>query len=175
MTDLRDQLMQRIPQGTLRKFEAVYEKPFWRDKNLSGQCISNIGPIKVTFDASPKDASPAVVLGFIGGTEARVWTPRSAEDRKKACLDQLALFFDDDQAHNVKATYEKDWPADPWCKGCPVGVMPPGTLVDFGPTLRTPLGKIHWAGTETADYWCGYMDGAVRSGERASKEVVAAL
>src|SRR3954468_8806218 len=175
MTDLRDQLMQRIPQGTLRKFEAIYEKPFWRDKNLSGQCISNIGPIKVTFDASPKDGAPGVVLGFIGGSEARKWTPRSPEDRKKACLDQLQQFFDDTQAQNPKAVYEKDWVADRWAIGCPVGVLPPGTLVDFGPALKAPVGKIHWAGTETSDYWCGYMDGAVRSGERAAAEVLAAL
>src|SRR3954447_10315528 len=175
MTDLRDQLMQRIPQGTLRKFEAVYEKPFWRDKNLSGQCISNIGPIKVTFDASPKDGAPGVVLGFIGGSEARKWTPRSPEDRKKACLDQLQQFFDDTQAQNVTAVYEKDWPADPWARGCPVGVMAPGTLLDFGPALRAPVGKIHWAGTETSDYWCGYMGGAVRSGERTAAEVLAEL
>jgi monoamine oxidase len=175
MTDLRDQLMQRIPQGTLRKFEAVYEKPFWRDKGLSGQCISNIGPIKVTFDASPKDSAPGVVLGFIGGTSARQWTPRSPEERKKACLDQLQLFFDDAQAQNVTAVYEKDWTADRWAIGCPVGVLPPGTLIDFGPALTAPLGKIHWAGTETSDYWAGYMDGAVRSGERAAAEVLAAL
>jgi monoamine oxidase len=175
MTDLRDQLMQRIPQGTLRKFEAVYEKPFWRDKNLSGQCISNIGPVKVTFDASPKDGTPGVILGFIGGTEARVWTPRSPEDRKKAVLDQLQGFFDDTQAQNVTAVYEKDWPADRWAIGCPVGVMAPGTLLDFGPALRAPVGKIHWAGTETSDYWAGYMDGAVRSGERAAAEVLAAI
>ncbi len=173
MTDLRDQLMQRIPQGTLRKFEAVYDKPFWRDKGLSGQCISNLGPITVTFDASPKDANPGVVLGFIGGTSARVWTPRSFEDRKKACLDQLQHFFDDDQAQNVKAVYEKDWPSDVWIRGCPVGVMAPGTLIDFGEALRAPVGKIHWAGTETSNYWCGYMDGAVRSGERAAAEVLA--
>src|SRR3954468_4059577 len=175
MTDLRDQLMQRIPQGTLRKFDAVYDKPFWRDKNLSGQCISNIGPVKASFDVSPKDGNPGVVLGFIGGTEARVWTPRSADDRKKAVLDQLQGFFDDAQAQNVKAVYEKDWVADRWAIGCPVGVLPPGTLVDFGPALRDPVGKIHWAGTETSDYWCGYMDGAVRSGERAAAEVLAAL
>lgn len=175
MTDLRDQLMQRIPQGTLRKFEAIYDKPFWRDKGLSGQCISNIGPIKVTFDASPKDGNPSVVLGFIGGTEARQWTLRPADERKKACLDQLQVFFDDTQAQNVKAVYEKDWAGDQWAHGCPVGVMAPGTLLDFGPTLRAPLGKIHWAGTETSDFWCGYMDGAVRSGERAATEVLAAL
>ena len=125
MTDLRDQLMQRIPQGTLRKFEAVYDAPFWRDKGLSGQCISNIGPIKVTFDASPKDASPGVVLGFIGGSEARKWTPRPRQERRQACIDQLQQFFDDPQAENVKAVYEKDWPGDPWARGCPVGVLPP--------------------------------------------------
>src|SRR3954469_275360 len=175
MTDLRDQLMQRMPQGTLRKFEAIYEKPFWRDKGLSGQCISNIGPIKVTFDASPKDGSTGVVLGFIGGSEERQWTPRPAADRRKACLDQLQQFFDDPQAQNVKAVYEKDWSGDPWARGCPVGVPPPGTLIDFGPTIREPLGKIHWAGTETSDYWAGYMDGAVRSGERAAAEVLAAV
>lgn len=175
MTDLRDQLMQRIPQGTLRKFDAVYDKPFWRDNNYSGQCISNIGPIKVTFDASPKDASPAVILGFIGGTAARQWTVRSADDRKKACLDQIQQFFDDDRAQSPIGIAEKDWPSDIWMRGCPVGVMAPGTLVDFGPALRAPLGKIHWAGTETSNYWCGYMDGAVRSGERAAAEVLAEI
>jgi monoamine oxidase len=174
MTDLRDQLMQRIPQGTLRKFEAIYEKPFWRNKGLSGQAISNIGPIKVTFDASPKDASPGVILGFIGGTEARTWTPRSPDERKKACLDLLAKLFGA-EAQNVKAVYEKDWVADPYAIGCPVGVLPPGTLLDFGEALRAPVGKIHWAGTETSDYWCGYMDGAVRSGERAAAEALAGL
>ena len=174
MTDLRDQLMQRIPQGTLRKFEAVYDKPFWRDKGLSGQAISNIGPIKVTFDASPKDGSPGVILGFIGGTEARIWSPRSADERKKACLDLLAQFFGD-EARNVTAVHEKDWVADPYAIGCPVGVLPPGTLIDFGEALRAPVGKIHWAGTETSDYWCGYMDGAVRSGERAAAEALAGL
>jgi monoamine oxidase len=175
MTTLRDQLMQRIPQGTLRKFDAVYDTAFWRDKGLTGQCVSNVGPVKVTFDASPKDANPGVILGFIGGTEARIWTPKSAEERKAAVLKQFQLMFDDDRALQPKAVVEKDWPADPWCKGCPVGVLPPGTLIDFGPALRAPVGKIHWAGTETSDYWCGYMDGAARSGERAAKEVLGAI
>jgi monoamine oxidase len=174
MTDLRDQLMQRIPQGTLRKFEAIYDKPFWRDKGLSGQVVSNIGPIKVTFDASPKGASPGVILGFIGGSEARKWSPRSVEDRKKACLDNLVKYFGPEAA-NIKDFREKDWTSDPYARGCPVGVMAPGTLYDFGPALRAPLGRVHWAGTETSNWWCGYMDGAVRSGERAAAEALAAL
>ena len=171
MTDLRDQLMQRIPQGTLRKFEAVYDKPFWRDKGLNGQCVSNIGPVKVTFDASPKDGQPGVILGFIGGTEARNWTTalgRRAQDGRAGAAPRSSSTI---EALSPKAVYEKDWATDLWSRGCPVGVLAPGTLIDFGPTLRAPVGRIHWAGTETSDYWCGYMDGAVRSGERAAAEV----
>jgi monoamine oxidase len=51
----------------------------------------------------------------------------------------------------------------------------PGTLLDFGPSLRQPVGRIHWAGTDTSDYWVGYMDGAVCSGGRAAAEVLAEL
>ena len=44
-------------------------------------------------------------------------------------------------------------------------------LLDYGPALREPVGRIHWAGTETATEWCGYMDGAVSSGERVAAEL----
>jgi monoamine oxidase len=55
-----------------------------------------------------------------------------------------------------------------------VSLLSPGVLFDFGPALREPYGRIHWAGTETAEVWNGYMDGAVRSGERAAAEVLGA-
>ena len=53
--------------------------------------------------------------------------------------------------------------------------MPPGVWTQFGPALRDPVGRIHWAGTETATRWNGYMDGAVQSGERAAAEVIKTL
>jgi monoamine oxidase len=37
------------------------------------------------------------------------------------------------------------------------------------------VGLLHWAGTETATQWSGYMDGAVQSGQRAAREVLTAL
>ena len=49
--------------------------------------------------------------------------------------------------------------------------MPPGRLERLRTALREPVGRIHWAGTETSEVWNGYMDGAVRSGERAAREV----
>ena len=53
--------------------------------------------------------------------------------------------------------------------------MPPGAWTGYGDALRAPIGPLHWAGTEVAEVWSGYMDGAVRSGEAAAREVLAAL
>jgi len=49
--------------------------------------------------------------------------------------------------------------------------MPPGTMTRFGHALREPCGRIHWAGTETATEWAGYIEGGLRSGIRAAREV----
>ena len=68
---------------------------------------------------------------------------------------------------------DKDWSADPWSGGCPVGVLPPGALTSAATTPGTAVGCLHFAGTETATEWTGYMEGAVQSGERAAGEVLA--
>jgi monoamine oxidase len=171
---LRDQLMQHMPQGSLMKFEAVYPQPFWRSSGLTGQAVSENGPIKVTFDTSPPDGKPGILMGFIGGHEARVWQSKSASERRAAALQNLANYFGD-QALSPSSVIEFNWSAEVWNRGCPVAVLAPGTLIDFGTALRKPVGRIHWAGTETSTYWNGYMDGAVRSGERAAGEVLKAL
>ena len=84
-------------------------------------------------------------------------------------------FYVGDEALSPKAYLEGLWSAEVWSRGDPVGFTPPGVLLDFGEFMRQPSGRIHWAGTETANYWMGYMDGAVRAGERAASEVVAEL
>jgi monoamine oxidase len=169
----RDQLTQRSPMGTLMKFEAIYDRPFWRDKGLSGQSVSENGPIKVTFDASPQDGGPGILMGFIGGKEARFWGPASRSARRAAALESLARYFGE-EARSPREITEVDWSKSEWTRGCPVSVLGPGTLIDYGSALRAPVGRVHWAGSETSDFWNGYMDGAVRSGERASAEVLAA-
>jgi monoamine oxidase len=85
-------------------------------------------------------------------------------------LDNFGTYFGD-KARNPIAFYEKRWDNDIWHRGCPVAYTPPGVLLDYGKAIRQPVGRIHWAGTETSTYWNGYMDGAVRSGERAAEEV----
>jgi monoamine oxidase len=166
----RDQLTQRYPMGSVIKCQAIYDRPFWRDQGLTGQVTSDTGPVKVTFDNSPPDGTPGVLLGFIEAEEARRWSGRPLADRRAAVLDSFARYFGD-AAHAARDYVERDWSSDPWTRGCYAGFLSPGVLTDYGPALRPPVGRIHWAGTETAEVWNGYMEGAIRSGERAAGEI----
>jgi monoamine oxidase len=170
----RAQLVQRMPQGSLAKAELIYDRPFWRDAGLSGQAFSDRGPVHSTFDNSPPDGSPGTVFGFIGGREGRLWARMSKSARKAAVLDNMATYFGD-QARKPRAYVEDAAAGEAWVRGCPTAVMVPGALTSFGDALRAPFGRVHWAGSETSTFWVGYMDGAVRSGERAAKEVMARL
>jgi monoamine oxidase len=170
----RDQLCQRMPMGSLMKCFALYGEPFWRADGLTGEALSDRGPATIAFDTSPRDGSAGVLLGFVGGSEARALGEAAPEERRRLVLDGLARVFGP-RAAKPDGWAEQLWPADPWSRGGPVAYMPPGTLTAFGPALREPVGLVHWAGTETATRWTGYMDGAVSSGERAATEVLRAL
>jgi monoamine oxidase len=167
----RDALTQRLPMGALIKAEAFYAKPWWRDKGLTGAAVSTVGPAKTTFDVSPKDGRIGGLLGFVGGDEARKYTGRPAALRR-AVLANFATFMDDDRALHPTHFEVMDWTREKWTRGCPVAIAAPGVLTEYGPSLTAPVGRIHWAGTETASYWHGYMDGAVRSGRRAAAEIL---
>jgi monoamine oxidase len=172
---LRAQLIQRMPHGTLAKAEAVYDRPFWRDLGLSGQAVSDSGPARTTFDNSPPDGRPGVLFGFIGGHDARQWMQQSPTARKAAVLENFVTYFGE-RARHPRSYIEDDSAADePWIRGCPTVNLPPGVLSDFGPAIRAPIGRVHWAGSETSTFWAGYMDGAVRSGERVATEVLTRL
>ena len=170
----RRQLLQRFPQGNIIKCQALYDRPFWRDSGLTGQAVALDGPVRVTFDNSPPDGSPGILLGFIDGAAARDYQRRPASERKAAVLNAFATYFGE-AARNPRAYFEMNWTHEVWTRGCYEGYLPPGALTAHGTALRAPFKRIHWAGTETSDYWYGYMDGAVRSGQRAAAEVLAAL
>lgn len=170
---LRDQLTQRMPMGYVIKVQCVYDEPFWRADGLAGQTTSDTGPVKVTFDNSPPGAKPpfGVLMGFIEGSDGRLWGARSRSERREATVDCLKRYFGP-KAGQVREYVEMSWASEPWSRGCYAGYMPPGGWLDYGPALRQPVGRIHWAGTETATAWNGYMDGAVSSGERVAAEIL---
>jgi len=169
----RDQLTQRMPMGATVKCIALYERPFWRARGLSGEGVANRGPASVVFDNTTHDAAQASLLAFVVGGPAKTWSTRSEADRKSAILAQLARMFGD-EALSPTDYVEHDWSTEIWTRGCPVGLMPTGVLTQFAPALRAPCGRIHWAGTETATKWHGFMEGALESGERAAREALRA-
>ena len=97
-----------------------------------------------------------------------------AEGRRAGCLEELGRAFGPEAATPVEFT-EQRWSAEPFTRGGPVAGLGPGVLTGCGPSLRAPVGPIHWAGTETASVWSGYIEGALESGERVAAEVAAAL
>jgi monoamine oxidase len=181
---LRDQLTQRIPQGSTIKVQCIYQHPFWRADGLAGQATSDTGPVKVTFDNTPypddgtPNASPGVLIGFIEGADGRYWGTRSKQERFQAVITSFARYFGERALHplgGIDGYVEMLWSAEQYTGGCYGGIFPPGVWLSYGPALRQPIGEIHWAGTETATIWNGYMDGAVQSGERVAQEVGDAL
>ena len=166
-------ILRGLRPGHLMKAEAVYPRPFWRDAGLTGQSVTDLA-VASSFDNSPPDASIGVLMGFIGGDQARRLQALSAAARRAAVLDTFVATFGD-AARTPTGYVEKDWTDDRWTKGCPTAHTPPGVLRRYGPALRRATGRVHWAGSETSTFWQGYMDGAVRSGERAADDVRRAL
>jgi monoamine oxidase len=171
---MRRNLARKTTPGHLIKWEAIYNRPFWRDAGLSGQVISDIGPARSTFDNSPPGGTPGIMFAFIGGADADAASKMTAAQRRDAVLGQFATYFGD-AARTPVDFFEMDWTPEIWTRGCPVGHMGPGVLRRYGPALRTPFKRVHWAGTEVATFWNGYMDGAVSSGETAAGQVKKAL
>jgi monoamine oxidase len=171
---LRDQLTQRLPQGSAIKFEAVYPTPFWRTHGLNGYSNSDTEPVGFTYDNSPPDGSPGVLLGFVTGSAARRLGRLGTAARRQAVLASFRRLFGP-RAGRPTLLIEHNWSNEPWTRGCYAGYLAPGVWSDYGPALRAAVGRVHWAGTETSEVFCGYMDGAVRSGERAAAEVHRAL
>ncbi|TGD87150.1 flavin monoamine oxidase family protein [Mycolicibacterium sp. CH28] len=165
------QLAQRWPQGALSKAYAAYPRPFWRDQGLSGQALSDRGPVFITFDVSPGADGPGILLGFV---DSRGFDALPPEQRRQQALAGFSGLFGPD-AENPTDYLDHCWGAEPFAPGGPTAAVPPGAWTEFGPLLREPVGPLHWAGTETADEWTGFFDGAVRSGQRAAAEVAATL
>jgi monoamine oxidase len=165
------QLAVHWPQGRLSKAYAAYATPFWRRDGFSGEALSDQGPVFITFDVSPQPDGPGVLLGFV---DARTFDELPADERRHRALECFASLFGDEALKPLDYVDHR-WGAEEFAPGGPTAAVPPGSWTRYGQWLRRPAGPIHWAGTETADEWTGFLDGAVRSGQRAAAEVAALL
>jgi len=167
----RDQLTQRAPMGSIIKCLAIYDEPFWRHDGYNGQAVADELAVHATFDNSPPDGSPGILLGFLSAGNARALGHAEGPERRHAVLSSFAAFFGPRAAR--PSTYvEMDWSAQEWARGCYAAHFPPGVWTGYGHALRAPIGRLHWAGSESATTWIGYMEGAVQSGLRAAADVL---
>ncbi|MDY6996580.1 MAG: flavin monoamine oxidase family protein [Actinomycetota bacterium] len=169
-------LIRSWPQGNLSKAYAAYDTPFWRADGYSGEALSDEGPVFITFDVSPVDAAhggsgPGILLGF---TDARTFDPLPPARRREVALSGFAALFGP-AARRPTDYLDHCWGAEEFAPGGPTAAVPPGAWTAHGHWLRQPCEGIFWAGTETADEWTGFLDGAVRSGLRAAADVHARL
>ncbi|MEH0554030.1 flavin monoamine oxidase family protein [Streptomyces sp. B21-101] len=170
----RDALTQQMPAGSVIKFQVGYDSPFWRREGLSGTVLSLDDAFNVVLDNSPADASCGVLVGFLEGKHARTAAMLSAEERRELVVDALVRYFGPKAAEPFDIV-EQDWNAEEFTRGCYGGRLGAGVWTQYGTALSAPVGRVHWAGAETATIWNGYMDGAIRSGRRAAEEILANL
>ena len=170
----RYMLNQRAHQaGRDTKFVLMYERPFWRDAGLSGLLVSESGPVHVAIDSTPDHQRWAVLAGFVNDRGlGRELMNSSPEIRQDKIVEFLVTAFGE-EARNYVSFHEHDWAGDDWSRGC-VTVLGTGAWTAYGTAMREPVGRIHWAGTETSTEFPGQMEGAVRAGERAADEILSA-
>jgi monoamine oxidase len=164
-------LLHQMPAGTEIKTVVVYDEPFWRADGVSGASVAMDSPIEVTLDTSPPSLEVGVLAGYCAGPKARQLALLPESERRQIAIDMFASRFGP-KARTPIEYLDMNWADEEWTRGCSMAHFPPGVLTQYGRLLREPIGRIHWAGTETATTSHGTIDGAVRSGERAAEEIL---
>lgn len=168
----RRELQARMPMGRYIKVIVGYDDAFWHKKSLNAEVFSGSNYMFGLFDESEVDKGSAAIVGFVAADKVVALRALSAAERRSILLKEIASYFGD-EALRPKFFLERDWTEPNFSCGGPVACPPPGTLSRLGAALREPVGRIHWAGTEAAPKWTGYMDGAVRAGEAAATAILA--
>lgn len=158
--------------GSVYKAVAVYPEPFWRASS-TGELVILDPPGRAVFDTSAP-GGPGHLCLLVGGPEARTLDELEPDERRARLLAPLAAHLGA-AALEPAGWHEKAWHLDPHAGGgylaLPDRRYPDGEL----PMPAEPIGPLHWAGAETAQDHPGYLDGAIEAGQRAAREVVAAL
>jgi monoamine oxidase len=166
-------LLHQIPAGSEVKTVAIYDEPFWRADGISGATVATDDPIEVTLDTTQPRHGHGVIATYAAGPRARALWAMGEDGRRSELLRMLTSRLGSKAAQPLEIL-EVNWAEERWTRGCSMGHFPTGVLTQYGRRLREPVGRLHWAGTETASTSYGSMDGAVRSGERACEEILRA-
>lgn len=167
----RAEATEQIPAGNVIKAALVYEAPWWRRAGLSGQLGSDAGAMRVIMDNSDDADGHGVLMGFFEGGEASGMSRRSGFLRQRAMEETVKAAFGDE--HPAAIGYvDRDWTGEEFTGGCHGAHFAPGVWGVNGPTLAASEGRIHFAGSEYAKRYNGYMEGAVLSGEDVAAQLL---
>ncbi|OQR74326.1 amine oxidase-like [Tropilaelaps mercedesae] len=173
---LRTQLMQRVPMGSVWKLQVYYKTAWWHELGFNGAVGSTpsetYAPVIYTIDDTKPDGSFPSLIGFMPADRARKLLHLTPQQRCDMLKKMYNHAFQTDKANDVVHYLEHNWMGEEYTGGCYSCMFPPGVLTTFRGTLRDPIGRVHFAGTETAWEWSGYINGGIMSGERAAKEVL---
>ncbi|KAL7983657.1 hypothetical protein Chor_000533 [Crotalus horridus] len=155
LPSMRNQMINRIPMGSVIKCIVYYKDAFWKKKDYCGSMIieDEDAPIGLALDDTKPDGSFPAIIG------------------KTQICELYAKVLGTQEALHPVHYEEKNWCEEQYSGGCYTAYFPPGIMTQYGRILREPVGRIFFAGTETASEWSGYMEGAVQAGERAAREV----
>ncbi len=166
-------LLRSFVPGAVMRGIATYDEPFWRADGLTAETFAPGSPVPVSIDQCPPDGSRGVLSSYAFGRDAIHLATLDPPERRRVWLDELAKRLGP-KTLSPSAWLDVDWTAERWSLGGMIGHLPTGILSSYGHALREPVGRIHWSGSERAGEMHGLIEGAVRSGERAADEVLAA-
>ncbi len=168
--------------GSNAKIHIEVTEKTWARHGFNGVAYTDWHSFDVCWDDSvplgPKGA-PALLLAFPGASTGRdVLTgpahgPSPVQD-VRWFLDRIDPIFPGTRAAFTGAAYEDRWASDPWVKGA-YSFYKVGQYATYGPIAAAAQGRVHFAGEHTSINNQGFLDGAVETGARAAREIVARL
>ena len=163
-----------IVKGRVVKSVIVYEQAWWRLNGLNGQVIAPNGPIEYLADASDQEGSPGILIAFATASRADQLAALEEGPRRTLILELIRNSLGEAPTPPI-AFHSINWNGDPWSQGGYASRLGPRHSSGDQPCLSDPIGRVHFAGTETASQWRSYMEGALQAGERAACEVMSSL
>ena len=160
-------LLQRSPMGAMVKVLALYPKAFWREDGLNGLGLGTLPTLELVADSSPPGGRPGILAGFIAAERAVQWQGQPEARREAMVRADLASYFGPRAASPTQLIL-KNWNGEPWSSGAFTSFLIPGTWHTYGSIWQEPHGRVIWAGTEAAQRWPGYFEGAIEAGLTAA-------
>lgn len=167
----KQQMYQHLSCGQVIKVQAFYDRPFWRDAGLSGTAFSPYQVVHEAYDNTAHDFDGGTLVGFVSDVVADRLYGLDPVSRRQEILNSFASYFGD-AALNPISYYESDWVNERFTRGAYGASFDIGGITRYRQAVRSSVGGIHFASSDIAGVGYTHIEGAIRMGERAAREVL---